>query len=504
MVVSISFFGSSVVHLPLWTLLLVLHVVGFLVVLIDVLRHRRAADSALLWIFVAWFLSVPGVLLYLGFGVDRIPPATHKKNQADSRMDAARKQRSELNEMENYWSTIRRAELAEAPGPLGRYLSRAISATLPDHPLLGGNSIQCLTTGDETYPAMQRAIECAQHHIHLQSYIFNPDTVGRTFMDLLAIKASEGIEVRIMYDRFGSTPATLKRFFKKYSHVDGIQIVGFTQVNVMRRRFAVNLRNHRKILVVDGRIGFTGGTNIALENTTHQGQAAIHDYHFELHGPAVQELQYTFLQDWHSMRKERPEQLLNAHYFPMIQDQGHCAVRLINSGPTSPLKKIETMYYLAFSAARRQILAATPYFVPPDTLLTALRAAALRGIDVRLILPEKNNHFYAGLASRALYGELLECGVRIFERHEPFSHAKAVLIDDELAIIGSANLDIRSLRLNYETGLVVYGENAVNSIKSALVDDQNHSTAIGLNEWRNRALSKRLAENAASILTPLL
>lgn len=490
-------------HPVIW-LIATIHLCGFGLVVYDCLRHRRKADSALLWIFIAWSFTILGALLYLYFGVDRLPGQRHRRNRRDRELDDELKSREHEEMPLLYWRHVHEAARATPESELCKSITRSMNAVSPDHPLLAGNRIRPLIGGDESYPVMLEAIRTARHHIHLESFIIGADDVGRQFLDELCRKAREGVQVRVLYDRFGSTPAVWEGFFKKYQYIDHLRIIGFTQANLFRRQFAINLRNHRKILVIDGLHAFTGGTNLSIDNINRENHPGIQDYHFFVHGPIVQELQYTFLKDWYSMTRENPADLLTASYFPEIPMEGSAMMRLINSGPTTSEEPVTSAIFSAFTQARKQILAVTPYFVPTEDILFALKAAAQRGVDTRLIVPQENNHFYAGLASCALYEEMLECGVQIYERHPPFSHAKSIVVDDVFTLIGSANLDVRSLRLNFETCLSVHDENFAGLMKSIILNDQAVSSRVHLPVWQDRPYFRRLMENAASLLTPML
>jgi len=257
--------------------------------------------------------------------------------------------------------------------------------------------------------------------------------------------------------------------------------------------------------VLDGQSAFFGGINLHVENITQSGQPPIRDYHFAVQGPIVQELQYSFLRDWYFMTDEDPESLLQQAYFPHVPAAGSALARVVNSGPTpDEMENIADVLFECLVSARRQLLVVTPYFVPPQDILHAFRAAASRGVDVRLVVPKYNNHFYAGLAGKALYEEMLVAGVRIFERQPPFMHAKALLLDDSLALIGSANLDVRSLRLNYETNLLVFDTDSVNALKRIVLDDIAQSDELSLRDWQTRPVAHRLLENFCHLLMPIL
>jgi cardiolipin synthase len=266
----------------------------------------------------------------------------------------------------------------------------------------------------------------------------------------------------------------------------------------------VNLRNHRKVLILDGRTAFMGGLNLDDVNVSRPGRPADRDYHFSVRGPIVQELQYSFLRDWYFMTDEDPQALLRKECFPHIEPAGRALVRVVNGGPTSEVENITDVFFSTIGAARRQLLVVTPYLVPTPDLVRALRAAALRGVDVRVVVPGRNNHVYAGMASRAIYEDLMGAGVRIFERHGPFLHGKALLADDAVAVVGTANLDVRSLRLNYETNLVVYDESFIGELKRVVLEDQSLSEEISLVQWRKRPIRQRMLENFCHLMAPML
>ncbi len=481
-----------------------LHALSFALVCLHCLQRRREATSAILWIFVSWSFPIIGPLLYLMVGVDRVPHMGFHKRSHDARLLEARKANEEALPLA-YWRAVHSEAVHGTPlTELDEELNHAIDAVAPEYPLLTGNLIGSHVTGDELYPRMLQAIDQASHHIHLQCFIIQNDETGRAFMDRLATKARSGVQVRLLYDRFGSTQATFTGLFRRYRKVPNLKIGGWTQVSPLKRRFQINLRNHRKVMIVDGQRAFLGGINIHHENTTRAKGPAIRDYHFELAGPVVQEIQYAFMKDWFYTAGESPETLLQPVYFPSITIRGSSLARLVCSGPTAELQTIADVFFTAIVRARLQILIVTPYFVPPYDILRALRSAAIRGVDVRVILPKRNNHIYAGWASRALYDELLQSGVRLFLRPAPFMHAKAMIVDDRVSIVGTANWDVRSLRLNYETNISIHDESFTNSLKRIVLDDEAQSDELTLAAWRKRPSWHCLAENACSLMTPIL
>jgi len=484
----------------LWTAGWIFHLTAFVLVTMHCLQRRRNASSTLLWIFTAWSFPAIGPLLYLSFGIDRVGDRGYLKFLADEHVLETRKG-TQIVAPRAYWHNLTGTP---AENEFQREFNRTLNALIPDHPALSGNQLTPLVNGDGAYPRMFEAIRNAKHHIHLQSYIIGNDTISREFMDALAAKAKQGVQVRLLYDRFGSTLAHFGGLFRRARKISGFTVAGWTQANPFKRQFQINLRNHRKTLVVDGTRAFFGGVNIRDENISGHKNGPIRDYHFEAKGPIVQELQYSFLRDWYFITEESPETLLTEQYFPHAEPAGDVTARLINSGPSTVEDVATESFFNSIILAKKQILAVTPYFVPPEDILRALRSAALRGVDVHLVVPKKNNHLYAGLASRALYEELLIAGVHIHERHPPFMHAKALIIDGEFSLVGTANIDVRSLHLNYETCLAVYSTEFTDAMKCIIHEDINSSDEVLLVDWQNRPAHRRLLENLAALMTPVL
>lgn len=480
------------------------HVLLFAAVVLHVLRHRRRADSTLLWLFISWSLPVLGPLLYAMVGVDRVPKERWRRSvQRHDRMEGARDAATGDVLPEAYWRSVGGAPTTPAD-EWARELDRPLQALSESFPLLGGNRVTPLLTGDEAFPKMLQAIREARHHVHLQSFIIGNDPVGREFLEAAAERARAGVRVRVLYDRFGSSHALWGGLFRKYRRVPNMTLAGWTQSNLFRKQLHLNLRNHRKVLVVDGRIGFTGGVNLNGVSRRSAERPAIQDYHFRLLGPIVQELQYTFLRDWHVMTEEDPEQLLSAQHFRRLRSEGEALVRVVNSGPSSDHQVAVDVFFNAVNAARKQVFIVTPYFLPTADLLRALRMAALRGVQVYLVVPEKSNHWYTTWAGRGVYEDLLETGVRIFERPLPFIHAKAMTVDDRMAVVGSSNWDYRSLYSNYETSLAVYDAPFVTHLKLLMIEDLHKSREVKLLDFQNRPVIQRYLENACGLLAPLL
>jgi len=473
-----------------------IHVLSFLAVAIHCLQRKGHASSTLLWIFIAWSFPFAGPIIYLCFGVDRVADRGFLKFLADEHLLHTRK-KSKIIAPRAYWQlSVGTSENPEFDWVLDKLI--------PDHPAHAGNKIEPFVNGDEAYAEMLKAIRNARSHIHLQSFIIGNDTISHEFMDAMAEKANQGVKVRLLFDRFGSTEAYVHGMFNRYKKIKNFEIAGWTQANPLKRQFQINLRNHRKILVVDGAKAFFGGINLHEKNTSAHPKGPIRDYHFSTEGFITQELQYSFLRDWYFITNENPEILLCESHFPMPRTDGTITARLVNSGPSSGKDIATETFFNGITLAKKQILAVTPYFVPPLEILRAFHSAALRGVNVRLVVPKQNNHLYAGFASRAHYEDLLSAGVQIYERHPPFLHAKALIIDDGLCLVGTANIDHRSLNLNYETTVAIYSQVFVDRMKDIILEDISLSDEIHLNQWKKRPQSKKLLENLCLLMSPVI
>lgn len=490
---------------PASALIATAHIAAALAGSIHALMNKRDGNSALLWMMLIWSFPFAGVCIYLLIGVDRIHRKSQRRSAAHAGFEEVCLQKSDAALSTSYWRTLRESGRSDPPGAWATTLNRSFEAIMPAFPLTDGNRTSLLETGDEAYPPMLEAIRAARHHIHVQMFIIAPDETAELFVRELAARAREGVKVRVLYDKFGCTPAVARGFIRRMRRISpGVEWWGWTQTNVLRRQFQLNLRNHRKLLLVDGRVAFTGGINLQNSNTTQPDRAADRDYMFRVEGPAVRELQFGFLSDWQFMTGATPTSLLTSDIFPAMEACGSDQLRVIHSGPSSDPDLLCDVLFNVFAMATRQILISTPYFVPTPDLQRALRSAALRGVQVKIMVPGKNNHLYVGWASRSFYQPLLDAGAQILERPMPFLHAKAIVVDDQLSLIGSANLDPRSLRLNYETTLAVFGSVFAGTMKESMLSEFVRCESISADAWRLRSSRRRFLEKLCALLAPEL
>lgn len=467
----------------------------------DVLLHKDRPVSAAMWLAVVWTLPYLGALGYLTFGMDRVRRGAAER--AASRELVTRRARLHP-EFERHALEQHQFDLDDPGQRPGAHIFRGTDPAVRRNHVLRGNRVELLVDGGEFYPALHGAMDRAEASIHVQTYILGRDDVGRELLETLARRAEDGLEVRLLYDRFGSTWAHFGGFCNE-ARRRGVEVQSISQANPLKGRFQVNLRNHRKLAVVDGRVAFVGGLNFQEK---HDGRFTrgepVRDYHARVEGPAVADLQFQFVQDWVFASGDPPERLLGDRCFPALEERGEALVQVVPGGPEEEGRGLADALFGAVTSARESLLVATPYFVPDEPLLQAFRYAALRGVDVRLVLPRRSNHRYAEFAARSLYEELLEAGVRIFEREPPFMHAKALVVDDVYAMVGSANLDHRSLHLNFEINVEVGDPDFARRVRDQVESEIDRSGEVRLQEHQERPLPRRLAENFCFLFQPVL
>lgn len=394
----------------------------------------------------------------------------------------------------------------------------AMEEAVAESPLTVGNQVTLLIDGPTTYRAMFKAIEEAKQHINLETYIFDPDEIGQRFADALIAKQLEGVQVNVIYDSVGALN-TPDAFFQRMRDV-GINVLEYNPVNPLKLRkgWEVNQRNHRKLMVVDGKVAFVGGINISGVYSSSSSGSSLsgsssgsagedddqksaedipwRDTHIRIEGPVVPEFQKLFLTDW---KAQKGEPLEDENYLPKQQIKGDDVVRAIGSTPLEPYSEIYVTLISAINSAESSIHITNAYFVPDPQLKEALKNAAARGVDVKLILPGKTDSDLVWYASRSHYTDLLEGGVRVFERQDALLHAKTAVIDGVWSTIGSTNLDWRSFLHNQELDAVVLGYDFGRQMHDMFEMDLKNSHEITLEEWKDRPLLDRLKEMGARL-----
>ena len=453
--------------------------------------YKRDPRSAALWVGIAWMLPWGGALLYYILGVNRI-----RRSAVLLRGDRAPfTGPADAAKTEPHLSTDRLPPTARHLGALVRAMDHVVS-----RPLLDGNRLTPLVDGDAAYPAMLEAIKAAQQSVALSTYIFDRDDAGRVFVEALAAAVRRGVEVRVLIDAMGaryswpSITSLLRRA--------GVPHARFLRLFPFTRLVTMNLCNHRKILVVDGRIGFTGGMNIRAGHWMNRRPTdPVQDLHFQMEGPVVAQLQEVFADDWQFTTGEA---LRGERWFPPLTPVGPVLARGIAAGPDEDFDQLRWMLLSALAVARHSIRVATPYFLPEPAFISALNVAALRGVTVDLLLPERNNLPLVHWASRAHWWQVLERGCRLWLSPPPFDHSKLVVVDDCWALVGSANWDPRSLRLNFEFNVEGYDPALAQQLIAIFTAKLDRARRITLAEVDARGLPARLRDGVARLFTPFL
>ncbi|MBX3444136.1 MAG: cardiolipin synthase [Planctomyces sp.] len=470
--------------------LLILYVLSLLLIRVVILTRRRHPASSVAWIFAIVALPFVGGLFFLVFGINRVNRRKRRRRQVVQTVEARRPSlegfTSPVDEDPNACETERR-------------IAR-LAARVEGGPVTVGNAIVLFNDTNIALRRIEEAIEAARSTIHLEYYIWQPDRTGKRVRDLLVAKARQGVQVRFLYDGLGSLRLTRK--FLRPLVGGGAVAAPFVPGRNFRERWSINLRSHRKIVVVDGETGFTGGMNIGDEY--HGRDKAIgywRDTHLMLQGPAVLQLQQVFAEDWYYATGE---ELSGDAIFPQPRRCGYTLAQVISSGPDGETRELHSVMFAAINEARTHILLTTSYFVPTEPLTMALCTAAARGVRVRLIVPARSDHRWVVLAGRSYYGELLEAGVEIHEYRRGMMHAKTLTVDGVWSLVGTANFDPRSLLLNFEVGLALYDAAIARELEQHFEADLEHCRSIRREEWERRPVRSIFAENVCRLFSPVL
>jgi len=461
-------------------------VVASLLASAHALLHKRDTRAATLWIGCIWLMPAIGPLLYLALGVNRI---RRRALTLGVHKTTSRPIPENLGEPEH--------DGAEHLKLLARTVSNIVT-----RPLTPGNQVQPLVNGDEAFPAMLAAIESAKHSVSLVSYIFDNDATGKQFAEALGGAVKRGLAVRVLVDSAGSRyswpPIThqLKRL--------GVPCARFLPASLFTpwRVATINLRNHRKIMVVDGQVAFTGGMNIRHGNVLDaHPKSPVQDLHFRVEGPAVTQLQDAFANDWAFTTGEIID---GKGWFPRLRGHGNVVARVISDGPDADFEKARWTLLAALAEAQSSVQILTPYFLPDPALVTALNLAALRGVRVDIILPGKSNLPYVHWASRATWWQVLAHGCHVWLTPPPFDHSKLMVVDGHWVLLGSANWDARSLRLNFELNVECYGRELARIMSAVVEKKLRGAREVTLAEVDGRTVPAKLRDAVARLFSPFL
>jgi cardiolipin synthase A/B len=465
-------------------------------VCLRIIFETHSTNKTLAYLLFCMFIPVAGMLFYLTFGINYWRKKQFgKKSAADTRI-------LELIEknIEHYGQVS-----MDIKDPAVKQNEELIAMLLKDlgSPLTDNNKVTLLINGEEKFPEMLEAIRNATHHIHLEYYIYEYDHIGTQLVNLLIEKAKQGVEVRFIYDDFGSPG--IKRKTEKAMQAAGIEIHPFHKVHFYLLANRLNYRNHRKILVVDGCTAFVGGINVSDRYINDGSQKLFwRDTHLRLDGPAVYYLQYLFISDWNfcCQKDFKPSYA----YFPVMKAaETHSSyVQLNASGPDSVQPSVLYTILQAIYLAKEEILITTPYFIPGDSIADALKVAAISGLKVKLLVPGISDSKIVNAASKSNYNTLLNAGVEIYLYQKGFVHAKTLVTDSKLFIAGTANMDYRSFELNFEVNAVVYDAVLAKKMKQIFFDDLKDAVKIDKEVWLNRKWYQQFPEKIARLFSPVL
>lgn len=457
--------------------------------------ENQKPEKTIAWLLILFVFPILGFLLYLVFGHKFRKIKKYKKKKILSIKE---------------FSTVFEREKVDLKGPQD-YIEQnlpdkkkliTLLYNMEDSQLSYRNSTELFTEGRVLFDDFIKEIRSAKHHIHMEFYIFKDDEIGLEIQEHLIAKAREGVEVRIIYDGMGNFGIN-KDFIKSFTD-NGIQSVCFSPVYFPIINNRINYRNHRKILIIDGKIGYIGGFNIGREYIgNYNGMKTWRDTHLKIVGEAAKHLQNVFIADWHYLTEES---LKCANYFPtIVHGEERAVIQIVKGGPDSEWESIMQMYFAMISNAKKRFYITTPYFIPNESLLMAITNAALSGIDVRLLIPSKADYVFMTLASSSYVKELLKAGVRVYKYNsDSFVHSKTLVIDGEVSSVGTANLDVRSLTMNFEINAFIYNKALAENLECIFFADLESAKEVTLKDIQNKKLPRKLLESWAKLFSPLL
>jgi len=471
-------------YLFLLNIALALIVVGF---------ERRKPTATLSWLLVMLFLPGIGFVLYLFLGQDlRKHRLFYIKEGEERELYPLVQQQDEY--LHNNKLIFNNKHINEFKNLIHLHLTNQALFTQD-------NSVEIFENGSILFRDIKASLERAEKYIHLQYYIIRNDSLGQEILDLLIQKARAGVEIKLLYDGMGCMHLP-RSFFRPLIEAGGKTACFFPPL-LPYINLRINYRNHRKICLIDGEEGFVGGFNIGNEYLGISKEYGFwRDTHIRIKGSALDELELRFLLDWRYASHD--DFITDAKYFPNRTEQGKTGIQIVSSGPDSKWSSIKNGYLKMISSARRNIYLQTPYFVPDDSILEALKIAALSGIEVCLIIPGKPDHFFVHWASLSYVGELLEAGVRCYTYNRGFIHSKLIVTDGLVSTVGTANLDIRSFDLNFEVNAFIYDEEVSQKFENTFIKDLNDCTEITMENYLGRSASVRIKEAFCRLLSPLL
>lgn len=436
------------------------------------------------WILVVIFLPLIGVMAYYIVG--------RNVSKKRSKFRAWREEFNRHNQISSQtWQT-------EPIHPDHYKELKSLILNLEQSPVFGGNKVSVYPGGKSKFYSLFEDIVCAESHIHIFYYAIADDHIGNEFKEKIIEKVKQGVKVRLIYDGLGCNK-TNKKYFRQMIEA-GVEVRTFLPLSFPRLLRSVNYRNHKKIVIIDGRIAYTGGINVKDIYIDGLPWGRWNDIHFKVEGSGASGLQSVFLADWYYASG----QYLSApEYYPQVGIFGDVPIQVVNAEPLGMHSNVMEAMFTAISRAKKNVYIETPYFIPTEGLLQAIQTAAMSGIDVRLVMPKKSDNDFVQYASNSYVEKLLRNKVKVYQYLNGFTHSKLILIDDELVIAGSANMDIRSLELLFETNLFIYDKEVSQTVKNIYQDDMNNSEELHLHEWIHRSGAVKFREACFRLFSPV-
>lgn len=458
-----------------------------LVAISFIIMAKKDPTKTLSWIAVVALFEIVGVILYLTFGRNfRKERLFSKKNKTD-KSQIEHIYHKQLNSINDYTPVEEDLDITKLLWNNNRSL------------LTRTNKVEILNNGEATFGSILEAIGRAKRYIHLEFYIVEDDQIGNIVAEALIAKAQQGVEIRLIYDDVGSWSLG-SRFVNRLKQA-GIKVYAFMPVAFPWFTSRINYRDHRKILIVDGKVGFTGGVNIADRYLKSGKREMWRDTHIKIEGSAVAMLHLIFMTDWHFVSKEE----LNAKIYLKPHPVDHnTPIQIASSGPDSNWASIMQTFFYAISSAKEHIYIVTPYFMPNQAILTALKVASLKGVDIRLLIPSRSDSKIVYCATRSYIDELLNAGIKIFMYQKGFVHSKLIMIDSEYCSVGTANMDIRSFEYNLELSALIYDKEVTKELESYFIADLADSKELNIKQWSKRSRKEYLLEALARLFSPFL
>lgn len=482
-----------------WLILFeILYVIVLVMVCLRIIYDTRSTTKTLAYLLFAIFVPVVGMVFYFFFGVNY-----RNKKMYSKKLFVNEQISKQIRENIYHYST---QTFTENDAAVKKH--KSLAYMLVKHtqsPLTANNGVKLLINGENKFPEVIKALKEAKHHIHLEYYIYENDEIGRQIEKILIDKARQGIKVRFIYDDFGSH--SIRNNLVKRLINNGVNVFPFLKINFIFLANRLNYRNHRKIIIIDGQTAFVGGINVSDRYINHSNGNKYYwrDTHLRIDGPGVHYLQYLFLCDWNFCANEklRPNEL----FFPRESTVAKCGdkvVQIVASGPDSETPTILFSVLKAINLASKEILITSPYFIPGESLTDALVIASLSGIRVKLLVPGVSDSLLVKTAEKSYYNDLLKAGVEIYLYNKGFVHAKTMVTDEKIAIVGTANMDYRSFDLNFEVNAIIYDNEIAKRLRTAFYEDISHSEKIDAVMWNSRSRFRQLLEKTVRLISPLL